>query len=118
MKKRGLNSSRSSQQLATTVRQAFLPECVRVSIGNLIPLKVIKPTVKAGKDYRRLVASARAVGLVEPPAIAETEDRPGYYYIVDGHLRIEALQELGIKEVDCIIATEEDTYTYNKRVNR
>lgn len=118
MKRRVTSSPQSPQQPTKAVKQAFLLECVRVAIGNLVPLKVIKPAVKASKDYRRLVGSIRAVGPVEPPAIAEIEDRPGYYYIVDGHLKIEALQELGVKEVDCIIATEEDTYTYNKRVNR
>ena len=42
----------------------------------------------------------------------------GAYFLLDGHLRIEALKELGIEEVECLIATDDDTYTYNKRVNR
>src|SRR5690606_30745100 len=31
---------------------------------------------------------------------------------------IEALKELGIEQVECLVATDDDTYTYNKRVNR
>lgn len=37
-----------------------------------------------------------------------------HYLLLDGHLRIEALKDLGIKNVDCIIATNDDTYSYNK----
>ena len=32
--------------------------------------------------------------------------------------RLEALKELGIAEVECLLASDDDTYTYNKRVNR
>ena len=33
-------------------------------------------------------------------------------------MRIEALRDLGETEVDCLIATDDETFTYNKRVNR
>ncbi len=42
----------------------------------------------------------------------------GTWFLLDGHLRLEALKELGITEVECLLATDDDTYTYNKRVNR
>jgi hypothetical protein len=41
---------------------------------------------------------------------------PGF--LLDGHLRLEALKELGIAEVECLLANDDETYTYNKRVNR
>ncbi|WP_337729564.1 plasmid partitioning protein RepB C-terminal domain-containing protein [Sinorhizobium meliloti] len=42
----------------------------------------------------------------------------GTWYLLDGHLRLEALKELGFAKVECLVATDDDTYTYNKRVNR
>src|SRR3546814_11405922 len=44
--------------------------------------------------------------------------KPGGWFLLDGHLRLEALKELDISEVECLLAADDDTYTYNKRVNR
>jgi hypothetical protein len=38
--------------------------------------------------------------------------------LLDGHLRIEVLKEMGATEVVCIISTDDEAYTYNKRVSR
>src|SRR6201999_2304485 len=40
------------------------------------------------------------------------------YLLLDGLLRIEALRDLDIAEVDCLISTDDEAFTYNKRVNR
>ena len=37
--------------------------------------------------------------------------------LLDGHLRFEALKILGREEVNCILSTDDESYTYNKRVN-
>ena len=37
---------------------------------------------------------------------------------MDGHLRYYALKELGITEVDCIVSHEDESFTYNARINR
>lgn len=66
----------------------------------------------------QILASVRVVGLVEPPVVIPDRDRPGRCFVQNGHLRIEALKDLGIDEVECLVATDDDTYTYNKRINR
>jgi len=40
------------------------------------------------------------------------------YLLLDGHLRIMALKELGVERVSCLISTDDETYTYNKYINR
>ena len=37
---------------------------------------------------------------------------------MDGHLRLYALKELGHREADCLIATQDESYTYNARISR
>ncbi len=100
------------------VRLAFENELVLVPIDKLLPLKPLRAAIKDSKKYAQIVASARAVGTVEPPAVLRDPKNIGGFLILDGHLRIEALKDLGAQEVECLIATEDDTYTYNKRVNR
>lgn len=38
--------------------------------------------------------------------------------MLDGHLRLLALKQLGYKTAEIIVASEDDRYTYNARVNR
>ena len=38
--------------------------------------------------------------------------------LVDGHLRHAALSDLGNSEAPCLIADDDEAFTYNKRVNR
>src|SRR6476646_2786378 len=38
--------------------------------------------------------------------------------LVDGHLRHAALLDLGSSETPCLIADDDEAFTYNKRVNR
>ena len=38
--------------------------------------------------------------------------------MLDGHLRIEVLRDLSVNEVECLVSTDDEAYTYNKRLNR
>ena len=97
---------------------AFLDECVRVKVANILPLKISRPAVKESLKYQQILASIQDVGLVEPPAVTPVPGRDGHYFLLDGHLRIEALKDLGEMDVDCLVATDDDTYSYNKRTNK
>lgn len=96
----------------------FERDCIVVPIASLTALKPLQARVKKTKKYQQIVASIRAIGVVEHPVILPNRVEAGSYYILDGNLRIEALKELGISAVQCLLATTDDTYTYNQRVNR
>lgn len=100
------------------VELGFERRSVTVAIDALTPLKPIQPDVKRSSKYRQIVTSIRAVGLVEPPVVTADPERPGEYYLVDGHLRVEALRDLGEVSVECLVARDDEAFTYNKRVNR
>jgi hypothetical protein len=65
--------------------------------------------------FKQILASVREIGLIEPLVVYPQEDNR--FLLLDGHLRLEALKMLGKKEVKCIISTDDESYTYNKRVN-
>lgn len=100
------------------VRLAFEAEPRTIPIERLVPLKMLRAGVKDSKKYSQILGSVRAIGLVEAPAVAADPNAPGHYFLLDGHLRIEALKDLGETEVECIISTDDESYTYNKRINR
>lgn len=91
---------------------------IRISIDQIVPLKIVSSAVKKSPKYAQIAASIREVGLVEPPVVARDRGEPGKYLLLDGHLRIDVLRDMGRNDVTCLISTDDEAYTYNKRVNR
>ncbi len=46
------------------------------------------------------------------------KEAEGKYLIMDGHLRWHALKELCQTHADCILARDDECFTYNARVSR
>src|SRR5216684_9071660 len=90
----------------------------RIAIADIQPLKLVSAAVKKTPKYAQIIASVREVGIVEPPVVARDRDEAGKYLLLDGHLRIEVLRDMGEKEVVCLISIDDEAFTYNKRVNR
>jgi ParB-like chromosome segregation protein Spo0J len=90
---------------------------IRVPLADVLPVRQIKEPHNI-KRYRTIRASIKEVGLIEPLAVFPQRASPGKYLLLEGHLRLIALKELGETEADCIVATEDESYTYNARVNR
>jgi len=82
-----------------------------VPIVKLTPLR--KRTVSK-KNYNRLLANIKAVGLIEPLCVCQEGDQ---YFILDGYIRYTALLELGIETVPCLVLASRDLYTPNRQVN-
>lgn len=57
------------------------------------------------------------MGLIEPPVVVLAQ-KSREYLLLDGHLRIMALRELGEERVSCLVSTDDESYTYNKYINR
>ena len=100
------------------VQMAFEASTVRVAIADILPLRVIRPEVKSAKKYAQIVASIRELGIIEPPVVSRSRGADGKYLLLDGHLRIEALKDIGEAEVVCLLSTDDEAVTYNKRVSR
>lgn len=89
-----------------------------IPLSAILPLKVLRPTTKQSQKYRQIATSIHAIGLVECPVVAPNPDKRDTYFLLDGLLRFEAIKELGWKEVECLISTDDEGYTYNKRISR
>lgn len=100
------------------IKLSFQDETKRILLSDLIPLKALRPGVKESKKYAQIMSSVRAIGLVEAPVVAPNPNQSGKFLLLDGHLRIEALRDLGVIEVECIVSMDDESYTYNKRINR
>lgn len=95
---------------------AFEPERFTLSLGQIMPIRVVKDPLKTVRRYRSILSSIQEVGMVEPLVVFPQSQ--GGFLLLDGHLRLHAAKELGLKEVECIAAKEDESFTYNARINR
>lgn len=100
------------------IRLAFDRGIQTIAISAIVPLKSLPEGARESRKFSQVLSSIKAIGLVEAPVVMADSKNSETWFLLDGHLRLEALKELGILEVECLIATDDDTYTYNKRVNR
>lgn len=100
------------------VKEAFSSSTERIALGDLVPLRPVTDAVRRTRKYSQIVASVREIGMVEPLVVAPDRRIPGKYVLLDGHLRLEVLRELGESDALCLVATDDEAYTYNNRINR
>jgi hypothetical protein len=100
------------------VRMGFEGRTSLVRLADIQPLKLVPEEVKRSAKYRQIAASIAEIGLVERPVIARARDGGDKFLLLDGHLRLEVLRDQGLSEVECLVSTEDEAFTYNKRVNR
>lgn len=91
---------------------------VVVPIASLMPVQILRPTLKASQAYAQIAQSIREIGVVEPPVISRDAAAPGRYLLLDGHVRVEVLKDQGATEVECIVSKDDEAYTYNRHLNR
>ena len=99
------------------VPQAFVPEVMQVPLDKLLPsrrLPVLHGTVK----FRQIVSSIQSVGIIEPLSVTLADATEEQYLLLDGHVRLQALHELGAATAPCLLASDDEAYTYNTHINR
>src|ERR1039457_5537921 len=104
--------------MAKQVRAGFNSRGVTIPVGNILPVKQLKPIVKTSQKYHQILSSVREVGIIEPLIVFPQNGKSDTYMLLDGHVRLEVLKDLGQSHAPCLIATDDEAYTYNKRVNR
>jgi hypothetical protein len=103
---------------AASVIAGFETEFVTVPISALLPTRTLRKTIKASQKYGTISVTIREIGLVEPPVIARIPGNRDQFLLLDGHVRIEVLKDMGQLEVECLVSKDDEAFTYNKRVSR
>ncbi len=93
----------------------FREHVVEVATESIIPQKQISAASRKSSLYKQIAASLQHVGLIEPLVVFPR--KAGDYLLLDGHTRFDILRRTGATEVRVICATDDESYTYNKRVN-
>lgn len=100
------------------IKLAFETTSLRIPLTDIEMLRAMTPSIKKSVKYAQIEASIREVGIIEPPVVVRVKGKDDRYRLLDGHIRVEILKERGDKNVVCLVATDDEAITYNKRISR
>jgi ParB-like chromosome segregation protein Spo0J len=100
------------------LKTTFETQPVVLHLKTLESSRQLPRTATSGKKFLQILASIATVGLVEPLIVARIAGSREAFRILDGRLRIEALRRLGLEKAQCIVATDDEAYTYNRYISR
>jgi RepB plasmid partitioning protein/ParB-like nuclease domain len=104
--------------MTNPLRLACEPQIISIPISSILPLKKLWPGARASEKYKRIVASIQEVGIIEPLVVYPHAGSSGQYILLDGIVRLDILNELGEESVECIVALDDEAYTYNHKVSQ
>jgi len=95
----------------------FVPEPLSLPLSSILPSRKRPDGLLTSRKFKQIFASIEAVGLIEPLSVGKP-DRDKQYILLDGHSRLTALKQLGFETAPCLMALDDESYTYNNRINR
>lgn len=101
-----------------SISLGFELDQVNLHIDKILPSKLVPHYVKKSKKYNQILVSIKEVGLVEPLIVFPQDRELGQFTLLDGHLRFEVLKAEGKTEITCMVAKDDEAFTYNKRISR
>ena len=99
-----------------TIKIAFGSDLLELVLDQLVPTKLVRKATHSSVKFKQILSSIKEIGIIEP-LIVKRQGK-SKYILLDGHLRLAALRELSFRQVTCILSTDDETFTYNKYVNR
>lgn len=102
----------------TQMPLGFVPEPQAVPLDSILPSRKPPEGLETSRKFRQILSSIEAVGLIEPLTVGRADKHTAMHVLLDGHIRLLALRQLGRAEAPVLIATDDESYTYNNRINR
>lgn len=102
----------------SSVPLGFLPKPLMLQLEDVLPSKKVPNHVIASHKFRQIRHSIEEIDLIEPLSVTAVDRKTGKHLLLDGHLRLQAMRDLGHQEVACLVATDDESFTYNNRLSR
>lgn len=102
----------------TSISVGFGLESVSIALGQILPSRKLPEGLGTSRKFKQIRASIQEVGLIEPLTVTPQIRNSGQHLLLDGHMRLIAMRDLQYAEATCLVATDDEAYTYNNRINR
>lgn len=100
------------------VHLACGPQVLEIPLAKILPMRLFDEAMRKAQKYRCIAASIRELGLIEPLMVFPQPGAGDVFMLLDGHIRLMILKELGAATAKCLLATDDEGFTYNHKVNR
>lgn len=100
------------------VTLGFIPEPLNVPVVCILPSRKPPEGIGTSRKFKQIKSSIEEIGLIEPLTVTAANQQSGQHVLLDGHIRLIALRDLGYVEASCLVATDDEMFTYNNRINR
>lgn len=102
----------------TQLPLGFIPDPLTIALELILPSRKTPEGLLNSRKFKQIQSSIEAVGLIEPLTVGKPDKKSGQHVLLDGHIRLFILKQLGFADATCLVATDDESYTYNNRVNR
>lgn len=97
------------------ITYAFHNSLILLPLTRILLTRKIDKVQEQSVKFKSIFSSVKEIGIIEPLVVyPEGED----FILLDGHLRLLALKNLGKVDTMCLISTDDESFTYNKQINR
>jgi len=104
--------------MTESVRLACQSEIVEIPLARILPMRSFDESIRKAAKYKCIAASIRELGLIEPLMVFPQPESDGCFMLLDGHVRLMILKEIGVPAAKCLISADDEGFTYNHKVNR
>jgi ParB-like chromosome segregation protein Spo0J len=102
--------------MVTAIKLACDSTIMTVALDQILPMRVISKESKGSAKYRCIAASISELGIIEPLVVFPQAGEVSYM-LLDGHIRLEVLKDLGEAAAPCLVSHDDEAFTYNHKVN-
>lgn len=106
--------------MSDPIKLGFEMSGITLALDRILPARQISEEQRKSTVYARIKKTIEREGLVEHLMVYPVADgmgSPTQYLLVDGHVRFDILKSLGYKEAFCLLSKDDESYSYNHKVN-
>lgn len=96
----------------------FVPKPLTLPLDRILPSRKMPDGLLVSRKFKQILASIESVGMIEPLTVGKADKATGRHVLLDGHARLQALMKLEYSDAPCLVAVDDESYTYNNRINR
>jgi len=104
--------------MSAVIKLACEPKVRVIDVATILPLRKVPPGARNSTKYRRIAASIKELGIIEPLIVHPCADAENQFMLLDGHVRLDILKYSNESTVECLVANDDEAFTYNHKVNQ
>lgn len=104
--------------MKSNVRLACDTQILQVDLAKILPMRLPDDSIRKTPKYLCIAASVEQLGLIEPLVVFPQAETDGCFTLLDGLIRWMILKTLGATTAKCLVAKDNEAFTYNHKVNR